>query len=269
MTKHSNETTDSTSPTQKEEGTRTTADEAIQRFRRAIIAYHGESHRDFEDTQSRAVAMGEAEGVLYELLESLPTLPPDQPEPAELVKLLDEYRYAIMAEEQGNWQKDVALYEESGPRRHTARRNLVALYEKQRAEIEGLKAFIRTAFEDFQQAHDEIASLRSRLQQESPRKEASGGDVIRMGEALMDSLNEFEYLVRECPDMEEVADGRGRVIRAAAAQLQQESLTKQEVEGILRRESDPGDLSAAEIAAAQSGIAKLRHIAVTPDTQRD
>lgn len=45
--------------------------DAVQRFRRAVIAYHGESHWDFEDAQSRALEMAEAEGLLYEMLNSL------------------------------------------------------------------------------------------------------------------------------------------------------------------------------------------------------
>lgn len=40
----------------------------IDRFSRAVCAYHAESHRDFEDTQSRALEMADARVALRSYL---------------------------------------------------------------------------------------------------------------------------------------------------------------------------------------------------------
>lgn len=91
-------------------------DRAINRFRQAIIAYHGESHRDFEDAQSRALEMGKAEGALWEIFDSLVAASPVSGETvAELKEALDERVSAIRqrceAATPGPWVCEVEIRE--------------------------------------------------------------------------------------------------------------------------------------------------------------
>lgn len=54
-----------------EKGASPKAHDLIARYFQAVVAYHGEAHHDFEDTQSRAIALGERDGDLAEYITSL------------------------------------------------------------------------------------------------------------------------------------------------------------------------------------------------------